>query len=109
MNSQRKLGKLIEDRRLAVGMSLRELARRIDVAPNTVRNIEHGAFRTSADKLFRISEALGLNSGELFELAEYDEESDIVEAMKHSLDVSGLSAAQLYRVQAYIDGLRGKV
>jgi transcriptional regulator with XRE-family HTH domain len=63
------VGAQLRERRFAVGMSLRELARRIDVSPSLVSQIETGKIQPSVRTLIAIVSELGLSVDHLFERA----------------------------------------
>jgi AcrR family transcriptional regulator/transcriptional regulator with XRE-family HTH domain len=58
-------GRLIREARLATGMSLRELARRIEVSPGTLSAIETGKTPVTVDRLERLATNLGLSTFEI--------------------------------------------
>ena len=95
----------VAGRRAAKNISLRELARRSNVAPNTVRNIEAGETQAGTNTLYRIVAALEIDDPEFFDLAGLDMK-DRLNVAKQGLDMTGLRPEQLKLVQAYIDGLR---
>ncbi len=73
----RHVGEQICARRLALGMSLEELAKAIGVTYQQVQKYEQGGNRVSAAMLFRISRALSVPAGSLFAgLAGQDGNSD---------------------------------
>ena len=73
-----KLGRLIQDRRAALGLSLRQLAERADMNFATVARIEQGQFAAPGpDKLARIAGALGLSTADVFGLADYTVPGDL--------------------------------
>ena len=61
------VGAQLRERRFAVGMSLRELARRIDVSPSLVSQIETGKIQPSVRTLIAIVSELGLSVDHIFE------------------------------------------
>jgi transcriptional regulator with XRE-family HTH domain len=63
------VGAQLRERRFAVGMSLRELARRIDVSPSLVSQIETGKIQPSVRTLIAIVSELGLSVDHIFERA----------------------------------------
>jgi transcriptional regulator with XRE-family HTH domain len=63
------VGAQLRERRFAVGMSLRELARRIDVSPSLVSQIETGKIQPSVRTLIAVVSELGLSVDHLFERA----------------------------------------
>ncbi len=62
------VGAQLRERRFASGMSLRELARRLDVSPSLVSQIETGKIQPSVRTLYAIVSELGLSLDEIFEL-----------------------------------------
>jgi len=63
------VGAQLRERRFAVGMSLRELARRIEVSPSLVSQIETGKIQPSVRTLIAIVAELGLSVDQIFERA----------------------------------------
>lgn len=59
------LGPRIRERRLELGLSLREFARRVGVSPPFVTDLEAGRRNPSAEILSRIASALDLPTAEL--------------------------------------------
>ena len=62
------VGAQLRERRFASGMSLRELARRLDVSPSLVSQIETSKIQPSVRTLYAIVSELGLSLDEIFEL-----------------------------------------
>jgi transcriptional regulator with XRE-family HTH domain len=62
------VGARLREQRFASGMSLRELARRLDVSPSLVSQIETGKIQPSVRTLYAIVNELGLSLDEIFEL-----------------------------------------
>jgi mannose-6-phosphate isomerase-like protein (cupin superfamily)/DNA-binding XRE family transcriptional regulator len=62
------VGAQLREQRFASGMSLRELARRLDVSPSLVSQIETGKIQPSVRTLYAIVSELGLSLDEIFEL-----------------------------------------
>lgn len=58
-------GEAVRQLRIGRGVSLRELARRIEVSPATVSAIENGKTGLKVDRLHQIAEALGVNASSL--------------------------------------------
>src|ERR1700681_4344633 len=67
------VGAQLREKRFEVGLSLRELARRLDVSPSLVSQIETGKIQPSVRTLYAIVSALGLSLDEIFELVGSDE------------------------------------
>ena len=73
-----RLGQLIRARREQAGMTIRDLADDADMNFATVSRIEQGKFATPGhDKLARIAKALGLNTADIFALADYTVPADL--------------------------------
>ena len=67
-----RLGKLIRQRRQAMGMSTHELGDRIGTRNSTIIRLEQGAFAApSPEKLAGIAEALGISLADMFGHAGY--------------------------------------
>jgi XRE family transcriptional regulator, regulator of sulfur utilization len=64
---RRAVGRIIRDRRKQAGMSQEALAKRADLSPNYLGEVERGCVNISLDSLVRICQALALRLGELFE------------------------------------------
>ena len=62
------VGAQLREQRFASGMSLRELARRLDVSPSLVSQIETGKIQPSVRTLYAIVSELGLSLDAIFEL-----------------------------------------
>jgi len=72
------LGKVLRDRREALGLSLRQLTQRVSIPDATIVRIEQGAFSAPApDKLARLADALGLSLADVYALADYAVPSDL--------------------------------
>jgi transcriptional regulator with XRE-family HTH domain len=66
------VGAQLREKRFEIGMSLRELARRLDVSPSLVSQIETGKIQPSVRTLYAIVSELGLSLDEIFELVGSD-------------------------------------
>ena len=64
------VGAQLRQKRSESGMSLRELARRVDVSASSVSQIETGRIQPSVRTLYAIVSELGLSLDEMFELVE---------------------------------------
>src|SRR5205823_1536203 len=62
------LGARLREKRDERGLSLRELARRVEVSPSLVSQIETGKIQPSVRTLYAISSELGLSLDEIFDL-----------------------------------------
>jgi transcriptional regulator with XRE-family HTH domain len=60
------VGQELRARRTARGLSLRELARRLDISPSALSQIETGKSRPSVSTLYAIVSELGMSLDELF-------------------------------------------
>ena len=70
-NNGNNLGELIRQQRVAIPLTLQELATRSEVSPSYLGRIERGERFPSARILRRIAEPLGFEENELFALAGY--------------------------------------
>lgn len=61
------LGSRLKDIRLKAGLSLRELARQVDVSPSFVSQIENGKSQPSVATLYSFAQVLKVSVDELFE------------------------------------------
>jgi len=66
----KQVGLRIRAARLGVGMSIRELARRVDVSPQHVSQVERGIGSFSAAVLYAVANTLGISMDSLFEPTE---------------------------------------
>jgi mannose-6-phosphate isomerase-like protein (cupin superfamily)/DNA-binding XRE family transcriptional regulator len=64
------VGARLREKRADNGISLRELARRLDVSPSLVSQIETGKIQPSVRTLYAIVSELGLSLDEIFELVD---------------------------------------
>ncbi|MFC7959155.1 TetR family transcriptional regulator [Rhodococcoides kroppenstedtii] len=60
------IGAVMREVRLERRVSLRELARRLDLSPATINALETGRTTMSVDRLHAVAEALGVDPGSLF-------------------------------------------
>src|SRR5207249_2571457 len=67
--SDGSVGPRLRERRAELGLSLRELARRLEVSPSLVSQIETGKIQPSVRTLYAIVNELGLSLDEIFELS----------------------------------------
>jgi transcriptional regulator with XRE-family HTH domain len=69
LDSGTSVGARLRERRGQLGLSLRELARRLEVSPSLVSQIETGKIQPSVRTLYAIVNELGLSLDEIFELS----------------------------------------
>ena len=60
------IGPRLREQRESLGMSLREIARRIGVSPSLISQIERDKVNPSVSTLYALAQELGLNMGDLF-------------------------------------------
>ncbi|MFZ0664173.1 MAG: helix-turn-helix transcriptional regulator [Acidimicrobiales bacterium] len=73
-----ELGHYLQDRREALGLSARQLARMSDMNCQTVLRIEHGEFATPGpDKLKALARALQLDLTDVWSMAGYAFDTDL--------------------------------
>jgi transcriptional regulator with XRE-family HTH domain len=74
----KRLGALIKDQRLKLGIGLREAGRRTGIDDGLLSRMESGAILTPApDKLARIAEVLNINLSDLYAMADYAVPTDL--------------------------------
>ena len=74
----KNLGKVLRDRREALGLSLRQTGKLAAMPDVTVLRFEQGAFAAPApDKLARLAAALGLTLADVYALADYAVPNDL--------------------------------
>jgi transcriptional regulator with XRE-family HTH domain len=61
-----EVGERLRERRLALNLSVRELARRLRLSPSLISQIERGKATPSVGTLYAVTSALGLSMGTLF-------------------------------------------
>ena len=62
-----EVGEQLRERRLALNLSVRELARRLNVSPSLISQIERGKATPSVGTLYSMTTELGLSMGTLFD------------------------------------------
>lgn len=62
-----EVGEQLRERRLALDLSVRELARRLNVSPSLISQIERGKATPSVGTLYSMTTELGLSMGTLFD------------------------------------------
>jgi transcriptional regulator with XRE-family HTH domain len=72
VDSHSVLGERLRQERAERGLSLRELARRLDVSPSLVSQIETGKIQPSVRTLYAMVSELGVSLDELFAPAEHE-------------------------------------
>lgn len=76
-----EFGKFIEEKRKAIGMTLRGLAAEIDIAPAFMSDIEKGhRYPPKKEKLYEMAKALHLNEADtnkMFDLAAGERENSV--------------------------------
>jgi transcriptional regulator with XRE-family HTH domain len=80
-DSHSVLGERLRQERAERGLSLRELARRLDVSPSLVSQIETGKIQPSVRTLYAMVSELGVSLDELFAPAEHDEPPSLGERL----------------------------
>ena len=80
----RNLGKVLREKREALGLSLRQLGKIADLPDVTVLRFEQGAYAAPApDKLARVAAALGMSLADVFALADYAVPTDLPSFMPY--------------------------
>lgn len=74
----KNLGKVLRDRREALGLSLRQLSKIAEMPDVTILRFERGDHAAPApDKLARLASALGLSLADIYALADYAVPADL--------------------------------
>ena len=108
--SDNNIGNKIKELRLQKDMTLKELAKRINVQEATVQRYESGAIKNIPyDRLIQISAALGCTPQEIMGWNNVDYVVDAPKYSPHSYILieatRGLSNAQMIRLYDFIQGL----
>jgi transcriptional regulator with XRE-family HTH domain len=77
-NSISYVGKILQERRVAQGLSVHQLAKKSGVSSGLISQIERGIANPSLNTINSLTTALGLQLGLLFEDQPEEEKSDIV-------------------------------
>jgi transcriptional regulator with XRE-family HTH domain len=93
------LGAHLRRERKRVGLSLRELARRLDVSPSLVSQIETGKIQPSVGTLYAIVSELGISFDDVFAAAEQDATGTGPAAQRTSAEVSRGAASEPSGIQ----------
>lgn len=91
------LGYRIKELRTAQGLNQVEFGEMLNVTKQSVSNWENGNIQPSIDMLVRICTAFSVSADYLLELTD-----------RRTLDVTGLSNAQIAHMQCLVDDLRRK-
>ena len=106
----KNLGKVLKDRREALGLSLRQLGALCDLPAVTHFRFEEGAYTAPApDKLARVAEALGLSLADVYALADYAVPNDLPSFKPYlRTKYRDLPAAEIEKIEAYAAKLARK-
>ncbi len=105
MNIQKQLGKRISELRKLRGLSQEKLAEKIDIAINTMSNIERGnAFMTAAtlEKLIKI---LKVTPAELFTFEKEEKKTDLYKYLLAKIDFLKDDIEKLKILKKFIDAI----
>lgn len=106
----KNLGKVLRDRREALGLSLRQVGKQAELPDVTVLRFEQGAFAAPApDKLARVAEVLGLTLADVYALADYAVPSDLPSFTPYlRTKYRDLPAEDIDKIEAYASRLARK-
>lgn len=102
INGYPDLGKLLQDRREALGMSRQELAEKVDSRYDVIRLYERGERIMKLDKLFRILDALKISLSEDFVLRTTDGAAITPQAYHTAVRLSALKAESRHKLMRRI-------
>jgi transcriptional regulator with XRE-family HTH domain len=104
------LGKVLREKREAMGLSLRQLGKIVELPDVTVLRFEQGAYAAPApDKLARVAAALGMSLADVFALADYAVPSDLPSFMPYlRTKYRGLPAEDAEAIERYAQKLAKK-
>ena len=104
------LGALLKQRREALGLSLRQLAKIVDVKDVTILRFERGDHAAPApDKLARIAEAIGLSLADVYALADYAVPTDLPSFKPYlRTKYRNLPPEEVDKIEAYAQRLANK-
>lgn len=106
----KKLGALLKQTREARGLSMRQLAKLVDVRDVTILRFERGDQAAPApDKLARIANVLGLSLADVYALADYAVPNDLPSFTPYlRTKYRDLPADEIDKIQAYAARLARK-
>ena len=106
----KNLGRILRDRREALGLSLRQLGTLCELPAVTLFRFEDGAYTAPApDKLARVAEALGLSLADVYALADYAVPNDLPSFKPYlRTKYRDLPAAEIEKIEAYAAKLARK-
>ena len=101
------LGNLLKQRRQALGLSMRQLAKLVDVRDVTILRFELGDQAAPApDKLARIAQVLGLSLADVYALADYAVPTDLPSFTPYlRTKYRELPADEIEKIQTYAANL----
>lgn len=114
-NPSLSLGEMLRDRRVTAGMSLRELSRRVEIAPSYINDIEHNRRTPSEAVLDKLAEHLDLGRDELLHLAGrlgestelYLKAQPVAGALLRTMSSRNLGEADLQKLLRQAERMRG--
>ena len=106
----KNLGKVLKDRREALGLSLRQLGTKCELPWITVSRFEQGAYAAPApDKLARVASGLGLTLADVYALADYAVPNDLPSFKPYlRTKYRDLPASEVEKIEAYAAKLARK-
>lgn len=109
-NRAQALGKVLRDKREALGLSRKEVARRVNLPDVTILRIERGIIAAPrAAHLSVIAEALGLSAADIFTMADYTIPNDLPSFKPYlRTKYKDLPAADIEAIERYAANLARK-
>ncbi len=105
MNIQKQLGQRIRELRKLRGLSQEELAEKIDIAINTMSNIERGNAFMTAPTLEKIIEILKVTPSELFTFEKEEKKIDLYKYILIKIDIIKNDMEKLKILKKFIDAI----
>ena len=105
MNLQKQLGKRIQELRKQRGLSQEQLAEKIDIANNTMSNIERGNSFMTAPTLERIMDVLCVSPRELFTFTDENDADDVYRYILLKIKFAKNDISKLSTVKAFLDAI----
>ena len=105
MNIQKQLGKRIRELRICAGLSQEKLAEKVDIAINTMSNIERGnAFMTAAT-LEKIIKVLNVSPSQLFTFTKEDKKADLYKYINSKIEFIKNDTEKLTIIKKFLDAI----
>lgn len=105
MDIQKQLGKRIQELRKLQGLSQEKLAEKIDIAINTMSNIERGNAFMTAHTLEKLIETLKVTPSELFTFSPEEKRIDVYKYILSKIDFIKHDLEKLIIIKKFVDAI----